>query len=166
MYSPVSSDRPRWHVPNRLVCSVSLLSLLLRRFSCSDVLPACRIGEGIKLDLKEWVWLGRKLCAQKLRNHSFCPTFSLHFPWQQKNGITDFVLKKLVFYMTESQVSSRKSPPSTWQNHRFHRALTATKSQLLSLHSSIRNHSFGSCILHNEIISFDNMEYPKSLELL
>ena len=25
---------------------VSLLTLLLRRFSCSNVLPACRIGEG------------------------------------------------------------------------------------------------------------------------
>ena len=75
-------------------------------------------------------------------------------------------LKKLAFYMTESQVLSRKSPHSTWQNHRFRRALTATKSQLLSLHSSIRNHSFGSCILHDEITSFDNTEYPKSLELL
>lgn len=121
MYSPVSSDRPRWHVPNRLVCSVSLLSLLLRRFSCSDVLPACRIGEGIKLDLKEQVWLGRKLCAQKLRNHRSHPTFSLHFPWQSNNGITGFITQKAcilydritgfvqkepAFYMTESQVSS------------------------------------------------------------
>ena len=94
MYSPVSSDRPRWHLPNRLVCSVSLLSLLLRRFSCSDVLPACRIGEGIKLDLKEQVWLGRKLCAQKLRNHRSHPTFSLHFPWQSNNGITGFIPQK------------------------------------------------------------------------
>lgn len=91
---------------NRRVCSVSLLTLLLRRFSCSDFLPACRIGEGIKLDLKEQVWLGRKLCAQKLRNHRSHPTFSLHFPWQSNNGITGFIQKKSAFYMTESQVSS------------------------------------------------------------
>lgn len=76
---------------------------------------------GQKLDLKEQVWLDRKLCAQKLRNHRSHPTFSLHFPWQSNNGITGFIpqkacilydritgfiQKKPAFYMTESQVSS------------------------------------------------------------
>ena len=48
----------------------------------------------------------QKAVRTKVAKSQFLPHFFLAFSVTAKNGITDIVLKKLVFYMTESQVSS------------------------------------------------------------